>query len=292
MRVGAHLSLAVVVAALATCSCGQPGMSKTSDAAVPQPSGTAHSADPAPEPETNPIPEVSEAEAYISSDVGVNTVDRNEVNTRFSYDLDIHYPQITNPRTGNQRRFNRYVRRLIETNVNAFRVYCAKNNKQRDGTRRRMEYHLGINYEVFFATTEVLSIKLTLESFTGYLNSDWVPIPINYDLKAGKPLVLRNIFKRRSNFLKVIAAYSVDEFMKRGLNCGGRGVTDEQWMREGAKPKADNYSGWNLARNGILITFGEYQVGAGCLGLVSVVVPYDHLRGTLRRDVERLQLKH
>jgi hypothetical protein len=40
-----------------------------------------------------------------------------------------------------------------------------------------------------------------------------------------------------------------------------------------------------------LVTFGEYQVGPGCLELVSVVVPYDHLRGILRRD-EWLQLKH
>lgn len=291
MRVGALLSFAVAgVAVLATCSCGQPGMSKTSTAAVPQPGETARSVDP--KAATNPTPEVSEAEAYLSGDIEVNTVDRSVVNIRFSYDLDLHYPQITNPRTRNQRRFNRYVRRLIETNVKAFRVYCAENNRARDGTRRRMEYHLGINYEVFFATTEVLSIKLTLESFTGYLNSDWVPITLNYDLKAGKPLVLGNIFKRRSNFLKVIAAYSVDEFMKRGLNCGGGGVADEQWMRKGARPKADNYSGWNLTRNGILITFGEYQVGAGCLGLVSVVVPYGHLGGTLRRDVKRLQLKH
>jgi uncharacterized protein DUF3298 len=79
--------------------------------------------------------------------------------------------------------------------------------------------------------------------------------------------------------------------MKRGLNCGGGGVSNEQWMREGAKPKADNYAGWNLTRNGIQITFGEYQVGSGCLGLVSVVVPYDHFRRILRQE-EWLHVEH
>jgi hypothetical protein len=51
--------------------------------------------------------------------------------------------------------------RLIESDIKVFREYCAKNNKQRDGMKRQMEYHLGMNYEVFFATTEVKSIKLT-----------------------------------------------------------------------------------------------------------------------------------
>lgn len=171
------------------------------------------------------------AEPYLSGDIQVETVDWKEVNTRFGYDLGIHYPQIAKPRTRNQRRFNKYVRRVIDTDVKAFRAHCAKNSKHRDGTKRSMEYHLGINYEVFFARTEIPSIKLTLESFTGYLNSDWVPIPLNYDLKAGGPLVLADIFKPRSNFLKSIAAYSVDEFEKRGLNCGGGGISDERWMR-------------------------------------------------------------
>ena len=278
------------VAVLTTCGCDRTVISQTPGAAQPQPSETTRVVKT--ESGNDTPPEVSKAEPYVSGDVQVKTVDWKEVNKRFSYDLDIHYPQIANPRTPNQQRFNKYVRKLIKTDVKAFRAHCAQNNKHRDGTKRSMEYHLGINYEVFFATTEVLSIKITLESFTGYLNSDWVPIPLNYDLKAGRPLMLADIFKRRSNFLKSISAYSVTEFQKRGLNCGGGGISSEQWMREGTKPKADNYAGWNLSRKGLLITFGEYQVGPGCLGLVSVVVPYDHLRGILRRDGEWLHVCH
>jgi hypothetical protein len=144
---------------------------------------------------------------------------------------------------------------------------------------------------VFFATAEIVSIKLTLESFTGYLNSDWFPIPINYDLKTGKPLVLADIFKPKSKFLKVIADYCVREFMERGLNCGGGGLGAEPWMREGTQPKTDNYASWNLTRHGLQLNFGEYQVGPGCLGLVSVVVPYDNLRPILVRE-NGLQVNH
>lgn len=284
-----HFWSVAVVVALATCSCSQPGTTRASHTAAKPPGETSNLLNR--KSEIKPSPKVPEPEAYLSSDIRVGTVDRKEINKRFGYGLDIHYPQITKPRTRNQRRFNTYVRRLIENDIKAFRAYCAKSNKHRDGTKRRMEYHLGMNYEVFFATTEVLSINLTLESFTGYLNSDWFPIPLNYDLKAGKALVLADIFKRRSKFLKVIADYSVDEFTRRGLNCGGGGVSNEQWMREGTKPKADNYANWSLTRSGIQITFGEYQVGPGCLGLVTVVVPYDRFRGILRQE-EWLPVEH
>jgi Deacetylase PdaC/Protein of unknown function (DUF3298) len=255
----------------------------------------AESAETVPSPPVQEVKERSystvESIPYDSGDINVISVERKEENQRFVYDLDISYPQIDKPRTSNQHKFNGYVRRAIESEVRAFKNYCVKNSRKRDGTKREMQYHLGIDYEVLFATPEVLSIDLTIESFTGYLNSDWFSLPFNYDLKTGRPLVLADMFKRRSKFLKVLATYCADEFMKRGLNCGGGGVSDEQWMQKGAKPTKDNYASWNLTRNGIQVTFGEYQVGPGCLGLVKVVVPYKQLQQILRRNAGYL-LKH
>jgi len=271
--------LIVFVSFLLACSCTQPDSSHASVGVVPQSSNSANSRISTTGPETTP--NVSKAEAYLSGEVAIITIDQTEKNSRFTYDLDVHYPQIANPSTRNHRWFNSHVRSLVENDIRLFRSYCAKNNKYHDGKRREMEYHFGLNYEVFFATAEMVSIKLTLESFTGYLNSDWYPIPVNYDLKTGKPLVLADMFKPKSKFLKVIADYCVREFMERGLNCGGGGVGSEPWMREGTQPKMDNYSSWNLTRHGLQINFGEYQVGPGCLGLVSVVVPYDHIRAIL-----------
>ena len=281
--------LIVFVSLLLGCSCTQPDSSHASIAVVPQSITYANAGTPPTDP--TPTPNVSEAEAYLSGEVAIITIDQTEKNSRFAYDLDVHYPQIANPSTRNHRRFNSHVRSLVEKDIRLFRAYCAKNNKYRNGKRREMEYHFGLDYEVFFVTAEIVSIKLTLESFTGYLNSDWFPIPINYDLKTGKPLVLADIFKPKSKFLKVIADYCVTEFMERGLNCGGGGVGSEPWMREGTEPKTDNYASWNLTRHGLQLNFGEYQVGPGCLGLVNVVVPYDHLRAILLRE-NGLQVNH
>lgn len=272
----------LILLALMTCSCCPASQSPVSNLATPQPNLTSNPV--LPEPEAKPTRTLPKP--YLSSEISVVAVELNETNKRLLYDLAITYPQIDKPRTANQRKFNRFVRNLVYTDIRQFKNYCTKTRRYANGKKRNMDYRLGMNYEVFYATKEILSINLTMDSFTGYLNSDWYPIPLNYDLKGGKPLSLAHLFKRRSKYLGSIAAYCVEHFKEHGLNCGGTGIGSEQWMREGTKPQANNYSSWNVARNGLQINFGEYQVGPGCLGLVSVLVPYDYLRGNLRRDVE------
>lgn len=287
MRLRAFLICSVVVAAAASTvsSCSRPGESRAADAGVSLPGVT-----PSPvntQDENKPTAPAAEGKAYLSGDIKIVAVELKEKNARLGYELEVSYPQIDGPRTPRERKFNLYVRNLIERDVKDFKAFCRKNRNYPDGSGRRGDYHMGARYDVLYATPELLSIDLTMESFTGYVNSDWFPVPLNYDLKAGRPLKhLADLFEPKSKFLESIAAYCVDELMRRGLNCGSGGVGDEQWLRRGAEPKAENYSAWNLTRDGVQITFGEYQVGPGCLGLVDVVVPYDYLRGMLRRDVE------
>src|SRR5688572_15626677 len=100
--------LIVFVSFLLACSCTQPDSSHASVGVVPQSSNSANSRISTTGPETTP--NVSKAEAYLSGEVAIITIDQTEKNSRFSYDLDVHYPQIANPSTRNHRRFNSHVR--------------------------------------------------------------------------------------------------------------------------------------------------------------------------------------
>lgn len=103
----------------------------------------------------------------------------------------------------------------------------------------------------------------------------------NYDLKAGRPInSLAELFKPKSNYLKAIASYCVRELTR----CD---VTDrDEWFRKGTAPTSANYKMWSLTRDGVVITFQEYQIAPGVFPGVSVLVPFSHLRGLLRQDVE------
>ncbi|HYP54204.1 MAG TPA: RsiV family protein [Pyrinomonadaceae bacterium] len=97
-------------------------------------------------------------------------------------------------------------------------------------------------------------------------------------------LTLADLFEPRAKFLQSIAAYCVGKFEREGLSCGPDGFIDREWLAKGPAPTKDNYASWALTREGLRVTFGEYQIGPGCLGLVKVVVPYEHLGRLLRRD--------
>jgi hypothetical protein len=85
----------------------------------PEPSRAAHPVD-VPELKERPSSTV-ESIAYDAGGIKVISVNRKEKNQRFAYDLDISYPQIEKPHTSNQRRFNGYVRRVIESDLDCSR---------------------------------------------------------------------------------------------------------------------------------------------------------------------------
>jgi hypothetical protein len=278
-------SIVLVVVASAALSCSLSSNSHPREANLARATAT-------------PIPDnaqaenkpafATEGEPYVAGDIKIGSSEVKEKNDRLGYELNVSCPQVESPRTSQGLKFNLYVRRLIEGDIKEFRAFCSK----RKYPKQRGSYFLGTTYKLLYATPELLSVAITEESYTGYLNSDWSTIPLNYDLKAGKPLDLADLFKPRSKFLEAIASYCVSELEKSGLDCGGVGggkIIDEHTFREGTSPKAENYGGWNLTRNGIQITFGEYQIGPGCVGLISVVVPFDRLKGILRRDIEWLR---
>lgn len=274
-----------VAAAVSFCSCGAPGAARPGEGQSAQPAATPT---PVPAPQTaaaaaSASPAADE-EPYVGEGIKIVPVEIKEINERLGYDLDISYPQIDNPQTPHERGFNRRVKKMIERDVREFRAFCAKNKKYPDGTERRGEFHMGATYVVLYAAPELLSVLLTMESFTGYVNADWYPVPLNYDLKTGRELKLSHLFKPGAKYLEALSAYSVAEFGRVGLNCGGDGIGNEHWMREGTAPKADNYSSWSLTPSGIQINFGEYQVGPGCLGLRRILVPYAQLKDILRDD--------
>ena len=217
-------------------------------------------------------------------DLAIAPVSLKEENVRSLFKIDVEYPQIKRPGTSQQRAFNKYVKGLLTNDIQSFKAFCSNNRKYANGKQRDMEYFLGAHYEVLYADKNLISIKITEESFTGYLNSDYYLVSINYDLKDGRLLNLSDLFIPKTNYLKAVSELCIKELEGRDLSCSGKSdfVKNSEValaeMSEGASPKKENYQHWNITPNGIKVTFGEYQIGPGCLGLIDVEVPYNLLK--------------
>jgi hypothetical protein len=63
-------------------------------------------------------------------------------------------------------------------------------------------------------------------------------------------------------------------------------LTESQLLEfpEGATPTEENYRSWNVASDGILITFDPYQIAPYAVGQQSVMVPYTVLKDVIQND--------
>ena len=57
------------------------------------------------------------------------------------------------------------------------------------------------------------------------------------------------------------------------------------FFERGTAPTEENYRNWSIVSEGLEITFGEYQVGPGCIGIIHIVIPFDSLKPFLKKDL-------
>lgn len=219
---------------------------------------------------------------------GIKIIDNEiaENNEKQLCEINLTYPQIQSPRTWQQRQFNQLIKNRIRSELKGFKSFCSQNRKLPNGKVRTMPYSLGMSYNVAHANKKIISLEIRVESFTGYVNSDWGTIMVNYDLTTGKTIKLADLFASKAGYLKRISEESIAQLKKRTLSCGGGwDGTQMPEFQEGTRPKYENYSEWTLSQKGLGITFGEYQIGPGCLGLVSIHIPYESLQDIINPEI-------
>ena len=137
--------------------------------------------------------------------------------------------------------------------------------------------YLDVGYYVAYADDELLSVGFAEESFyAGAAHPNHATVVLNYDLKAGRALRLADLFQPGSPYLKVISDYCIAK-----LN-GGEDIGDDDWIKEGAGPKAANYRNWLVRKDGLEITFDQYQVASYAAGPQYVTIPFDALKKIVR----------
>ena len=263
-----------------TISCGPSGNSEIAKAGSPSPDATGDpdsiksENDPRPPADTTNVNTDEDSPlsgAFQAGDLKIVSVEPTEGS--------FAYPQIDAPRTSHERSFNRYVLKLISKNLEEYKKAYKANETETDDYRRGKFDDNEYSYSVYYVTPEFVSMDL-IYSFCG-ASCHAEETPVNYDLIAGKPIKnLAELFMPQSGYLKTIASYCVAELKRNGDDCLG-----DKWFENGTKPTASNYEHWSLGRDGVSITFPQYQTGPGACPGGSVVVPYNYLNSILRKDV-------
>jgi Protein of unknown function (DUF3298) len=205
-----------------------------------------------------------------------------EANKGKHYRVDGEYPQIEgDPRFDS---FNREARALITKDVAAFKTgqTVEENNPGEVLADEARESTLDIGYEIRCATDDLISVEFTEATFeAGAVHGGSATIVLNYDVKNGKKLTLADLFNPKSNYLTVISAYCI-KALKDQSKKNNDSMPDEELLKSGASPRADNYRAWAITKKGLWITFDPYQVASYAAGPQYVLVPYSAVKDFIK----------
>ena len=198
--------------------------------------------------------------------------EQREENRSLNYTIRLNLPNLGEVASG----FNRHLAAIVDPLVTEFKKDVAE--LRRDDQGRGVELppsSLEIDYLMVQATPQLLSLQLTIYSYTGGAHPNGQTRSLNWDPRRERSLVLADLFSPGAPAGRIIADYCRRELARLDLG-------DPQWVARGTAFNDQNYQRWNPTRAGLRLTFDPYQVAAYVQGSFEVVVPWSLLRPHLR----------
>ena len=269
--------MSVLSALAVSAGCTQTNASRSSVEAKPAPTAMSapgssiDSSTPNPKPdratEINPTwpTELSNSERSIKP----HTFDTD------GYDLYARYPHFDSAEP-EVRRFNHWIKRKVLGYVHEFRT-LADAEQRRKAKAKPQLWGLRLSYVIYYSTSRLISLRLTHDVMeAGQMHPIDYYETINFDLKSGRQLRAKDVFKRR--YLKQLSTYS------RKYLTDHYQIINDGWLQGGTEPKLDNFRNWNIVPDGVLLSFEDYQVSSHSFGQPEFVVPFTALEGTVRQN--------
>lgn len=186
------------------------------------------------------------------------------------YELDLEFPQF-NAEDEDINQINilqrsRAIGELLE--IRGLRLYADTPPEERSRLASSVSV-LSESFEISCFTSGVTSIRYSIFRYgAGAMHPNHYTQVANYQRRPLMPLDLHDIFKSDSPFLERLSAYCTSELTKQKKES-----EPSDCILEGAGPKLENYRNFNLAKDGLLVKFDEYQVGSYAEGDYNVFVP-------------------
>ena len=211
-------------------------------------------------------------QSLVFGGVRLTSREQREEDQPLNYSLRLALPVLGDHDSG----FNRRLRTIVDPLVAGFKREVAELRRDEAGRRGEVpSSSFEIDYLIVHATPELLSLQLSIYSYTGGAHPSAQTRSLNWDLRRERELLLADLFVPGTAHGRIIADYCRRELAR--LDPG-----DPDWLARGAAFNEENYQRWNPTRAGLRITFDQYQVAAYAQGAFEVTVPWGRLKTILR----------
>lgn len=133
-------------------------------------------------------------------------------------------------------------------------------------------YELKATYTITRPSDAALTVAWEVSSYTGGAHGNLDIITNTYDVKTGKTVDLYDLFKDLDTALNEMSSYSYKKLAENTED-----MSNEDMLRGGTTPDADNFSSFALTPAGIRIFFQPYQVAPWAAGKQIVDIPLEEI---------------
>jgi len=212
-------------------------------------------------------------------------------NKTFTHSIAYSYPEVTGYKDKTaEDKFNQYISSIITKDVEDFKKDVKESEQamaDSDMPAELLQSYFNIEYSIINKTPDLISIKfLTEVYYAGAAHPSHAIWAVNYSLTSGKSVNLSDLFKKDTDYLKILSDYSVKELTEKAKKQGKEEgyEPDYNWIKEGASPKAENFAYFNMTEKDIIIHFNEYQVDCYAAGPKDVIIPYSTLKDIIEPE--------
>jgi Protein of unknown function (DUF3298) len=190
----------------------------------------------------------------------------SEKNDGQKYEINVDYPYLESSDTSSLS-FNQTAEKIATENVAAFKESLSPPVADQSSG-------LEVTYDVLRSDSEYISVRFGVSAYlAGMAHPSYASRVLNWDVRNGKALVLDDVFKPKSGYLRTVANYCTSLLRKQ----------KKLDFPTGAQPKDLNYVNWNININkGLLISYDPYQVGPWAAGRIECQVPLKTLSRILK----------
>jgi peptidoglycan-N-acetylglucosamine deacetylase len=199
------------------------------------------------------------------------------------YNIQVNYPQFS----GIDAVFNQKITDLISEKIQTFKQDAKDYQQARKDTAGPGEV-VGDNPEEPFdfvadwqsgqINDKYISFVLTIYYFSGGAHGNEEVYAFNYDVKNKKEITINDFLNSSEINLQKLSDLSVQKaifYLKANVGSVDRSM--QKWIEDGAGVKWENFKNFNFTADSLIIYFQKYQVAAGAVGPVTIVLPKSEL---------------
>lgn len=218
-----------------------------------------------------------------AEDIKIITKEIKDSSANLRYHISAKYPQLEGMKNkANQNSINNEIFNTAKNGIDDFRDVFT--DLHISDIPKDFNSELDYAFTIYNLDTNLLSMAYEVFCYNaGAAHPNHWTISMNFNLRTGKRIFLKDLFKPEINYLQKISSYCISDLQVQAhLN-----ETEffDYDLQQGAGPKDSNFLNFNFIQRGIQFTFDPYQVACYASGTQYVIIPYSALFDLIKEDI-------